>query len=94
MARHASALKAARQAEKHRSRNQARLADLRTAVKKLREAAAKKYANKEEAKEVLTGMLSQTQRTLMKAASKKIIKSGKASRTISRLSSRVDSATS
>ena len=94
MARHASAVKAARQAMKRRIHNQQKISGLKTAVRKLRTAATTKYADKDAAKKVLYPMLSDTQRVLMQAVSKNLIKRGKASRTISRLSKQVHAAAS
>lgn len=81
MANHASATKAARQAEKRRLRNQAGKAKLRTQVKALRTAATEKKG-----KDVLIPLLNDAQRALMKAASKNLIERGTASRQVSRLS--------
>lgn len=85
MARHQSAVKAARQAVKRAARNQAALAEVRTAVKKLRGAITEAATGKGDKKAVLP-LLSQVQRTLMKAASKNLMKKGTVSRYIARLS--------
>ena len=87
MERHASALKAARQAKKRNERNRAGRATFRSMIKRVRDEAAKKYASKEEAKKVLKPLLDEAQKVLMKAASKNLIKKKTASRYISRLSS-------
>lgn len=87
MERHASALKAARQAKKKNERNRAARASFRSLLKKVREEAAKKYPTKEEAKKVLSPLLNEAQKVLMKAASKNLIKKKTASRYVSRLSS-------
>lgn len=84
MATHASAEKAARQATKRNARNQAARAHYRTIIKNLRTAVAEKKP-----KEVLSSLLNETQRVLMKAASKDLIKKNMAARQISRLSALV-----
>jgi small subunit ribosomal protein S20 len=89
MATHASAEKAARQAEKRRERNSAARAKVRTQIKNLRAAISNKSLGKDEAKKVLVPLLNQTQSILMKAASKNLIKRGTAARYISRLSQAV-----
>ncbi|MBI4405694.1 MAG: 30S ribosomal protein S20 [Deltaproteobacteria bacterium] len=92
MAKHASARKAARQSLKRQQANTTVRSKCRTAVKKLRTALTAKPANLEDAKKQLGGLLSETQRVLMKAASKNIIRFGTASRQISRLSAAVSKA--
>ena len=89
MERHKSALKAARQSEKRKNRNQQSRSALRTEVKKLRTALASAPKNLNEAKEKLPALLNNVQRVLGKAASKNLIKKGTASRYVSRLSSAV-----
>lgn len=91
MARHASALKAARQAVKRNERNRQARATVKTALKKLRTAITAKEGNK---KETLPKMLSEVQRVLMKAASKNLIKRENASRQIARLSTAIHKAIS
>ncbi len=91
MERHASALKAARQAIKHRERNRQMRSQFKTLVKSLRTALEEK--SKAEAKKNLPPLLNQVQRVLMKAASKNLIKKKTASRYISRLSAAVSRAT-
>lgn len=93
MVRHKSAVKAARQAVKHRERNSQARASYKTHVKKLRTALATKSTNKAELKKSLLPLLNETQRVLMKAASKNLIKKQSASRQISRLSLAVHRAT-
>lgn len=93
MARHASAVKAARQSLKKRAHNINVKSECKTAVKKIRLALAKKITNKEEAKKELSALLNQCQKTLMKAASKNILKIGTVSRQVSRLSSAIHQAT-
>ena len=88
--RHQSALKAARQSTKRRDHNRSQLSNMRTTVKKFREAIEKKGTQN---LEVLSGLFSDTQRILMKAASKGLIKKGNASRHIARLSKRMQKAT-
>jgi len=85
MATHASAEKAARQAEKRKERNDAAEAKIRTAMKNLRAAIAKKEKN-------LPAMMSEVESTLMKAVSKNLIKRGTASRYVSRLNSAIHKA--
>lgn len=88
MARHQSAIKAARQAVKRTARNQAAMSRVRTTVKKLRAAVAAAHSGKGD-KKGLAPLLNDLQRTLMKAASKKLIKRETASRQIARLSKAV-----
>jgi ribosomal protein S20 len=85
MATHASAEKAARQAEKRRLRNNAAEAKIRTSMKALRAAITKKEKN-------LPAMLSQVESALMKAVSKNLLKRGTASRYVSRLNSAIHKA--
>jgi small subunit ribosomal protein S20 len=92
MARHQSAIKAARQAVKRTARNQAAISRVRTTVKKLRAAVTAAASGKGD-KKALAPLLNDLQRTLMKAASKKLIKRETASRQISRLSAAVHRAT-
>lgn len=90
MARHKSALKAARQATKRNIHNSQARASVRTAVKKMRSALAEATSAKGKTNvEQIQGMLSQVQQTLMKAASKNLIKAGNASRQVARLSKAV-----
>ena len=88
MERHKSALKAARQAAKRTARNSAALSTVRTTVKKLRVAIASAKTGKGD-KKALAPLLNEVQRTLMKAASKNLLKSKTASRHIARLSKAV-----
>lgn len=80
MANHKSALKRAKQNDRIRARNRSGVADLRTSIKKVREAAAKKDA--EAAKTALRDATA----TIDKAASKGLIHKATASRKVSRLS--------
>ena len=89
MATHASAEKAARQATKRQNRNLQVVSRCKTSIKKLRTAIVAKYGTKDEALKALGPLLSNVQKTLMKAASKRIMKPKTASRHISRLSSAV-----
>lgn len=82
MATHASADKAARQAEKRRIHNNAQEAKIRTAMKNLRVAIAKKEKG-------VPAMMSQVESVLMKAVSKNLLKRGTASRYVSRLNSAI-----
>ena len=91
--RHASAIKAARQALKHQARNRAALSKVKTAVKNLREALNDKGASKADLQKKVTPLLQQVQKTMMTAAQKKIMKKETASRKISRLSQAVHQAT-
>ena len=88
MATHKSAEKAARQAIKHRERNQAVRSEFKTTIKQLRAALSTKITNAEEAQK-LTPLLNKAQSLLMKAAKRNIIKKETASRQVSRLSSAV-----
>ena len=85
MERHASALKAARQAIKHQARNRATLSKCRSVVKDLTDAIAN-TKDKAELKKQVGPLLAQVQKTLMKAASKNILKKQTVSRKIARLS--------
>lgn len=87
MATHASAAKAARQAEKRRARNQSGRAKVKTYVKNVRKAATEKKG-----KDVLIPLLNEAQRVLMKAANKNLIRKGTASRQVARLSQVVNRA--
>ena len=91
MATHASADKAARQAIRHEVRNRHVRSTYRTAIKKLLETLKTNPKKGEETAKVQV-LLNDVQRVLMKAASKKVIKRGTASRYISRLSIRVHKA--
>ena len=92
--RHASAQKAARQSIKHRARNQAVLSACKTAIRTLEEQISKIGKAGAEAGKALQPKLSEVQRTLTKAASKKILKRETASRYRSRLSYKLHQATS
>jgi small subunit ribosomal protein S20 len=89
MARHKSAVKAARQANKRAERNSQARASYRTTIKKLRTALQAKDLKKDVAKKTLPPLLNEVQRVLMKAASKNLIKRETASRQIARLSAAV-----
>ena len=91
MATHASAVKAARQAEKRNKRNSEARAQFRTIVKNLRTAMKGKLGK--EADKTLQPLLNQAQSVLMKAASKNLIKAKTASRYVGRLSKAVHKAT-
>ncbi len=93
MERHASALKAARQAKKRNLKNRQSRANLRTVVKKVRATLTTK-AKKEEMKKTLPTLLNEAQRALMKASSRGLIKKGNASRQIARLSAAIHKALS
>jgi small subunit ribosomal protein S20 len=93
MARHASALKAARQALKHREANRQTRAKCKLIVKKLRTALTEKVTSREAAQKKLQPLLNEVQRTLKKAASKNVMKMETASRHIARLSAAVHRAT-
>ena len=92
MVRHASAVKAARQALKHQARNAAEKSKLRTSIKNLKKAVVQKFSSKDDAAKALTGLLNDTQRVLMKAANRGVIKARTASRYVSRLSTKVNQA--
>jgi len=93
MARHKSAVKAARQALKRTARNSQARASYRTLIKKLRAVIETKDLKKDVAVKTLPPMLNEIQRVLTKAASKNLIKRETASRQISRLSAAVHRAT-
>jgi small subunit ribosomal protein S20 len=82
MERHASAVKAARQSEVRRARNQSARAHFRTLVKTFKEGLAAPKKDKEK----LTGLFNEVQKVLMKAGNKGLIKKETSSRQISRLS--------
>ncbi len=93
MARHKSAVKAARQSEKRRAHNITLRSRYKTVIKKLRtelSAATGGKANKEG----LAGALNEVQSVLMKAANRNLIKMRGASRRIGRLSAAVQKALS
>ena len=90
--RHKSAVKAARQSVKRNERNTQARARTKTVLKKLRVALAAPVKDKEAARTTLTPLLNEVQKTLMKAASKNLIKAKTASRSVSRLSSAVHKA--
>lgn len=92
MARHKSAVKAARQAVKRTTRNTAALSKVKTAVKKLKTAIAANSTGKAADKKDLLPLLNEAQRTLMKAASKKLLKRETASRQVARLSKAIQRA--
>lgn len=92
MERHKSALKAARQSERRRVRNQAERSKYKTFVKRVREGLASAGADKEVAKKILVPLLNNVQSVLMKAAKKNLIKKTTASRYVSRLSAQVHKA--
>jgi small subunit ribosomal protein S20 len=94
MATHKSAEKAARQAIKHAERNRSAISAYRTTVKKLRTAIAANKGKKDEGRKTLDVLFSQTQRVLMKAASRGILKPKTASRQISRLGRAIHQAVS
>lgn len=91
--RHKSAIKAARQALKHQTRNRAALSRVKTAVKTLRDTLNDKTVSKSDLQKKLTPLLQNVQKTLMTAAQKKIMKRETAARKISRLSQAVHQAT-
>ena len=91
MARHASAVKAARQSEKRRNRNRSVRSECRTAVKALEEAVAKGKSGV--GREALTTSLSRVQKLLMKAAAKNVFKSKTVSRKVGRLSRSINKVT-
>ena len=84
MATHKSAEKAARSSERKRARNQTVRSEVKTTMRRVREAVSAKKG-----KEVLLPLLNQAQSVLMRSASKNVIKAGTASRYISRLSTLV-----
>lgn len=81
-----SVLKRIRQNEKRRLRNQAWKTRIKTSVKKVEEAISKKE------KEVVQNLLNEAIKIISKAASKGIIHKNAASRKISRLMKKVNSA--
>ncbi|MSP18865.1 MAG: 30S ribosomal protein S20 [Bdellovibrionales bacterium] len=91
MAKHASAVKAARQAVTRNKRNSQARGHFRTIVKNLRAAMKEKIGK--DAEKTLQPLLNEAQKILMKAASKNLIKKKTASRYISRLSQAVHKAT-
>jgi small subunit ribosomal protein S20 len=91
--RHASAIKAARQALKHQARNRAALSRVKTAVKNLKDALNVKGTDKSALQVKVAPLLQQAQKTIMTAAQKNILKRKTASRKISRLSKAVHQAT-
>ena len=91
MARHKSAVKAARQAVKRTTRNTAALSKVKTAIKKLKTAIAASAGKAADKKDLLP-LLNEAQRTLMKAASKKLLKRATASRQVARLSKAIQRA--
>lgn len=84
MATHKSAEKAARSSERRRVRNQGVRSQVKTVMKKVRDAAAAKKG-----KDVLVPLMNEAQSILMRSASKNVIEKGTASRYISRLSTLV-----
>ena len=93
MARHKSAIKAARQSEKRRAHNNTLRSNYKTVVKKLRAEISNAVGGKG-SKETLFGALNDVQSVLMKAANKNLIKMRGASRRIGRLSAAVQRALS
>jgi small subunit ribosomal protein S20 len=93
MARHKSAVKAARQSEKRRVHNVTLRSRYKTVVKKLRTEISAASGGKGN-KEVLMGALNEVQSVLMKAANRNLIKVRGASRRIARLSTAVHKALS
>lgn len=89
MERHQNAIKAARQAEKHRKANSAARAGVRTIVKAFETKLQSLPKNKEEATKLMAPVLSSLQRTLMKAGSKRLISKQAASRQVGRLSKKL-----
>ncbi len=92
MERHRSAVKAARQASKRQTANQAARSRYKTFIRALREGIAAAAGDKETAKKLLVPMMNNLQSVLMKAASKNLIKKKTASRYVARLSSRIEKA--
>lgn len=88
MARHASAVKAARQALKHRESNRQVRSKCKNIVKDLRTALEAKGK-----KEDLKKLLNDVQKTLMTAAGKNVLSRKTVSRYVSRLSGHVAKAT-
>jgi ribosomal protein S20 len=85
MERHASALKAARQAVKRRDHNRAIRTTCRNAIKEFKVAAAQLKGQGKDGMGTLRKLEATLQRTLTKAASKNVYKKGTVSRQISRL---------
>jgi small subunit ribosomal protein S20 len=80
---HKSALKAARQSEKHRARNRAVHSGVKHAIKKLQTAVESKKTDDTAA------LLRDVSRTLQRAASKGVLHRNTASRKLSRLTAQV-----
>ena len=93
MATHASAEKAARQAIRRQLRNVQTLSHCKTVIKKVRTQLQQKFKTPEEATKLLLPLLDNAEKTLMKAASKRILKPETAARYISRLSRAVHQVT-
>lgn len=87
MARHASAVKAARQAIKHRERNRQARSKCKNVVRELKTALEAKAGTKTPVE--LKKLLNDAQKTLMTAAGKNIMSRKTASRYVARLSTRV-----
>lgn len=92
MARHKSAVKAARQSLKRRAHNTTLRSRYKTVVKNLRTEIANAASGKGGGKEKLMGALNDVQSVLMKAANRNLIKARGASRRIARLSAAVHKA--
>ena len=88
MAHHASALKQMRQSLKHRARNRKNLSQVRTQIKKLREALAKGDAD------AARTLLPETVGAIDKAAKKGVVHDNAAARYKSRLSRKLAALTS
>ncbi len=86
MARHKSAVKAARQSEKRRVHNTTLRSAYKTVVKKLRSEISNVVGGKS-SKEAVVAALNEVQSVLMRAANRNLIKVRGASRRIARLSS-------
>lgn len=93
MATHASAIKAAKQAEKRRARNQTIISRCKTTIRKARAAVNTKYASKDAAQKALTPVFNELQSVLMKAVSKNVLKRGTASRYIARVNTKLHALT-
>ncbi|MFM8315917.1 MAG: 30S ribosomal protein S20 [Deltaproteobacteria bacterium] len=91
MATHASAVKAARQANARNKKNSEARARFRTIVKNLRTAMKSNLGK--EAEKTLQPLLNEAQKVLMKAANKNLIKKKTASRYVARLSQAVHKVT-
>lgn len=85
MERHASAVKAARQALKRREHNRAIRTACKTAIKEFKASAAKLKGQGKDGLGTLKTLEQNLQRTLTKAASKNVYKRGTVSRQIGRL---------